>query len=145
MAECKPQPPPPKQLIEVPYEIQDPISHDVMWDPVLLVESGHSYDRPSIQQWFQRGNRTCPRTNRKLKSLLIAVSGPPTRRFVACMRTTGTQEPSRHPHGSRRVPVSRTPLHSYMVGVVHACAGVCGHRAEGLRVQPQTSDAYTTV
>ena len=61
------------------------------------------------------------------------------------MRTTGTQEPSRHPHGSRRVPVSRTPLHSYMVGVVHACAGVCGHRAEGLRVQPQTSDAYTTV
>ena len=62
-------------MIEVPSEIQDPITHDVMWDPVLLVETGHSYDRLSIQQWFQRGNRTCPKTNRRLKSLLVAV-GP---------------------------------------------------------------------
>ena len=28
---------------------------------------------------------------------------------------------------------------------MRACACACGHRAEGLRVQPQTSDAYTTV
>ena len=74
--EVQESPPSSIRLLEVPSEIQDPISHDVMWDPVLLVETGHSYDRSSIQQWFQRGNRTCPKTNRKLKSLLIAVSDP---------------------------------------------------------------------
>ncbi|GAX82716.1 hypothetical protein CEUSTIGMA_g10142.t1 [Chlamydomonas eustigma] len=62
------------KLIEVPYEIQDPITHEPMFDPVLLVETGHSYNRASIQQWFQRGNRTCPKTNRKLKSLLVATN-----------------------------------------------------------------------
>ncbi len=68
------QPKPPLKLLEVPYEIQDPISHDVMWDPVLLVETGHSYDRSSIEQWFKRGNRTCPKTNRHLRSLMVSVS-----------------------------------------------------------------------
>ena len=66
----------PVKLVDVPYDFQDPITHELMWDPVLLVETGHSYNRPSIQQWFQRGNRTCPKTNRKLKSLLVAVRQP---------------------------------------------------------------------
>ncbi|KAG1667950.1 hypothetical protein FOA52_008322 [Chlamydomonas sp. UWO 241] len=45
-----------------------------MADPVLLVETGQSYDRASICSWLQKGNRTCPKTNRTLKSLLIATN-----------------------------------------------------------------------
>ncbi|KAG1659118.1 hypothetical protein FOA52_015911 [Chlamydomonas sp. UWO 241] len=61
-------------LETVPNDYCCPVSHDIMWDPVLLVETGHTYNRHSLQTWFQRGNRTCPKTNRRLKSLLVATN-----------------------------------------------------------------------
>ncbi|KAL9644930.1 hypothetical protein ABK040_004424 [Willaertia magna] len=42
-----------------------PISLNIMKDPVLLIETGHTYDRESIEQWFQTNN-TCPLTGKKL-------------------------------------------------------------------------------
>eukprot|EP00955_Chlamydomonas_euryale_P025116 264456-Chlamydomonas_euryale.AAC.5 len=56
-----------------PADFLCPIGMSLMSDPVLLVETGHSYDRQAICAWLQRGNRTCPKTNRRLKSLLVAV------------------------------------------------------------------------
>ena len=43
-----------------------PISQMTMKDPVML-ETGHSYDRKSIQQWFSSGKNTDPVTNLSLK------------------------------------------------------------------------------
>eukprot|EP00245_Coleochaete_scutata_P000824 TRINITY_DN1098_c0_g1_i1.p1 TRINITY_DN1098_c0_g1~~TRINITY_DN1098_c0_g1_i1.p1 ORF type:complete len:383 (-),score=62.25 TRINITY_DN1098_c0_g1_i1:494-1642(-) len=43
-----------------------PITYQVMNDPVLVLESGHTYERMAIQRWFGAGNRTDPKTNQKL-------------------------------------------------------------------------------
>jgi hypothetical protein len=59
-----------------PADYIDSITHELMADPVLLVETGMSYDRASICSWLQKGNHTCPKTNRRLKSLLVAVKRP---------------------------------------------------------------------
>jgi hypothetical protein len=86
--------------VEVPYDFQDPITHELMTDPVLLVETGHTYNRLSIQQWFQKGNRTCPKTNRKLKSLLVAVRLPCV--LTASRGQRGRTRAERHGGGARR-------------------------------------------
>ena len=46
----------------VPGMFLCPVSRELMSDPVVLVETGQIYDRPSIQEWFRMGNNTCPLT-----------------------------------------------------------------------------------
>ncbi|KAJ3708450.1 hypothetical protein LUZ61_012155 [Rhynchospora tenuis] len=48
--------------VELPDDFRCPISLEVMTDPVILT-SGHTFDRASIQRWLDSGNRTCPVTN----------------------------------------------------------------------------------
>uniref|UniRef100_A0A6C0E6Q6 U-box domain-containing protein n=1 Tax=viral metagenome TaxID=1070528 RepID=A0A6C0E6Q6_9ZZZZ len=44
-----------------------PISYEVMKDPVICSD-GHSYERSAIQEWFDRGNNTSPKTNVRLSN-----------------------------------------------------------------------------
>ncbi|OIV91619.1 hypothetical protein TanjilG_09031 [Lupinus angustifolius] len=46
---------------EVPEHLKCPISLEIMSDPVIL-SSGHTFDRSSIQRWFDSGHFTCPIT-----------------------------------------------------------------------------------
>ncbi|KAJ3679416.1 hypothetical protein LUZ60_017427 [Juncus effusus] len=50
------------ELHHLPDDYRCPISLEVMSDPVIL-PSGHTFDRASIQRWLATGNRTCPVTN----------------------------------------------------------------------------------
>lgn len=52
---------------EIPDAFLDPVTHEVMRDPVTL-DDGHSYERVSIQEWFGRGKRTSPITNLTVNS-----------------------------------------------------------------------------
>lgn len=63
-----------------PADFRCPISLDLMRDPVV-VQTGQTYDRGSINLWFESGHNTCPKTsqtlshtdlipNRALKSLI---------------------------------------------------------------------------
>ncbi|KAK2436998.1 U-box domain-containing protein [Trifolium repens] len=45
----------------LPEHFKCPISLEIMSDPVIL-SSGHTFDRPSIQRWLDDGHRTCPIT-----------------------------------------------------------------------------------
>eukprot|EP00210_Caulerpa_lentillifera_P005611 g5367.t1 len=45
-----------------------PISGEIMSDPVLLRETGMTYDRSSIEEWFKRGNDRDPLTNVRVES-----------------------------------------------------------------------------
>ncbi|XP_077254019.1 plant U-box 8 [Tasmannia lanceolata] len=45
----------------LPDDFKCPISLEIMSDPVIL-SSGHTFDRVSIQRWLDSGNRTCPIT-----------------------------------------------------------------------------------
>eukprot|EP00252_Welwitschia_mirabilis_P017958 TRINITY_DN4008_c0_g2_i1.p1 TRINITY_DN4008_c0_g2~~TRINITY_DN4008_c0_g2_i1.p1 ORF type:complete len:395 (+),score=51.15 TRINITY_DN4008_c0_g2_i1:172-1356(+) len=44
-----------------PDDFRCPISLELMSDPVILC-TGQTYDRSSIQQWLESGKRTCPNT-----------------------------------------------------------------------------------
>lgn len=44
---------------ELPDDFKCPISLEIMSDPVIL-SSGHTFDRASIQRWLDAGHRTCP-------------------------------------------------------------------------------------
>eukprot|EP00252_Welwitschia_mirabilis_P017959 TRINITY_DN4008_c0_g4_i1.p1 TRINITY_DN4008_c0_g4~~TRINITY_DN4008_c0_g4_i1.p1 ORF type:complete len:399 (+),score=55.69 TRINITY_DN4008_c0_g4_i1:164-1360(+) len=44
-----------------PEDFRCPISLELMSDPVILC-TGQTYDRSSIQQWLESGKRTCPNT-----------------------------------------------------------------------------------
>ncbi|KAG8385672.1 hypothetical protein BUALT_Bualt03G0069500 [Buddleja alternifolia] len=45
----------------LPDDFKCPISLEIMSDPVIL-SSGHTFDRASIQRWLDAGHRTCPIT-----------------------------------------------------------------------------------
>ncbi|PKI72939.1 hypothetical protein CRG98_006639 [Punica granatum] len=46
---------------QLPDDFRCPISLEIMTDPVIL-SSGHTFDRASIQRWLDSGHRTCPIT-----------------------------------------------------------------------------------
>ena len=43
-----------------------PITQDVMEDPVLVAQTGNTYERRAVEEWFARSN-TDPLTNEKLE------------------------------------------------------------------------------
>ena len=51
----------------IPREYLCPISYNIMSDPVLTVD-GYTYERSSIQRWFNSGKNTSPLTNEPLSS-----------------------------------------------------------------------------
>jgi hypothetical protein len=53
--------------IDVPSSFLCPITHDIMRDPYIVAETGHSYDRTSIVNWLV-SNMTDPKTNQVLNS-----------------------------------------------------------------------------
>jgi hypothetical protein len=57
-------------VVRIPDEYCCPISLEVMRDPVIASD-GHTYERVSIQDWFDRGNRTSPRTGLGLKNIEV--------------------------------------------------------------------------
>ncbi|KAH7295445.1 hypothetical protein KP509_27G047700 [Ceratopteris richardii] len=48
-----------------PEDFRCPISLELMGDPVILA-TGQTYDRASIQRWLDAGHRTCPKTKQVL-------------------------------------------------------------------------------
>ena len=49
-----------------------PITCEIMKDPVLCVEDGHTYERVAVEQWFATGARTSPATSQHLESTALA-------------------------------------------------------------------------
>uniref|UniRef100_A0A7N0UH97 RING-type E3 ubiquitin transferase n=1 Tax=Kalanchoe fedtschenkoi TaxID=63787 RepID=A0A7N0UH97_KALFE len=54
----------------VPDEFKCPLSTEIMKDPVV-VSTGQTYDRASIQNWLKAGHRTCPRTQQVLSHAFL--------------------------------------------------------------------------
>ncbi|OVA00605.1 Armadillo [Macleaya cordata] len=67
---------PPKTLekcpsLAIPHEFLCPITLEIMTDPVIIA-SGQTYERESIQKWFESNHRTCPATRQNLAHLSVA-------------------------------------------------------------------------
>lgn len=57
--------------LAIPNEFLCPITLEIMTDPVI-VASGQTYERESIQKWFESNHRTCPATRQNLTHLSLA-------------------------------------------------------------------------
>ncbi|KAH7574784.1 hypothetical protein JRO89_XS02G0003900 [Xanthoceras sorbifolium] len=55
----------------VPHEFLCPISLEIMTDPVI-VATGQTYERESIEKWLNSNHRTCPKTRQTLDHLSLA-------------------------------------------------------------------------
>ncbi|KAL6873958.1 hypothetical protein ACP4OV_014040 [Aristida adscensionis] len=55
----------------IPNDFLCPISLEIMTDPVIIA-SGRTYERRSIQKWLDAGQRTCPKTQQPLSHLSLA-------------------------------------------------------------------------
>lgn len=53
----------------IPDDFRCPISLELMKDPVI-VSSGQTYERVSIQKWINAGHKTCPKTQQLLSKTL---------------------------------------------------------------------------
>ncbi|KAF8072501.1 SPL11 [Scenedesmus sp. PABB004] len=56
----------------VPEEYRDPITFELMAEPVILVATGMVYDRASLARWFAAGHHRCPRTNVEVVDAQVA-------------------------------------------------------------------------
>ncbi|KAL6856833.1 hypothetical protein ACP4OV_018215 [Aristida adscensionis] len=67
-----------------PDDFRCPISLELMTDPVIL-PSGHTFDRRSIQRWLDGGHLTCPVTNLPLPPSPPLIPNHALRRLIAAL------------------------------------------------------------
>jgi hypothetical protein len=54
-----------------PAELCCPITDEVFKEPVILVETGQTYERTAIEHWFARGRTTDPLTGKELSNTQV--------------------------------------------------------------------------
>ncbi|CAI9755271.1 unnamed protein product [Fraxinus pennsylvanica] len=96
--------------LKIPDHFRCPISLDLMKDPVTL-SSGMTYDRESIEAWFEAGNSTCPVTNRVLRNL-----EPIPNHAIRIMIQDWCVE--KRSYGVERIPTPRIPITSVEVSEI---------------------------
>ncbi|EIE23667.1 U-box-domain-containing protein [Coccomyxa subellipsoidea C-169] len=72
-----------------PAEFICPISLDMMTEPVILAETGMTYERAAIRKWFFMGGDTCPLTGVRLSTTKVMAHKHLQRRIEKWVRTRG--------------------------------------------------------
>ena len=75
-----------------PDDFLCPITLEVMTDPVIL-PSGHTFERRSIQQWLDGGHLTCPVTNLPLPPCPPLIPNHALRRLIAAVSPSAAAAP----------------------------------------------------
>jgi len=65
----------------IPKDFICPITGRLFQDPVTL-ESGQTYERTAIKEWFDQGNKTCPVTKRILDSVALPLTNFVLKRVI---------------------------------------------------------------
>ncbi|PKA63690.1 U-box domain-containing protein 8 [Apostasia shenzhenica] len=82
--------------VQYPDDFRCPISLEVMSDPVI-VASGHTFDRASIQRWLDSGHRTCPVTKLPLPPHSPLIPNHALRSLIANFSLGGAAKKSNNP------------------------------------------------
>eukprot|EP00268_Persea_americana_P038728 TRINITY_DN3833_c0_g1_i1.p1 TRINITY_DN3833_c0_g1~~TRINITY_DN3833_c0_g1_i1.p1 ORF type:complete len:700 (-),score=125.22 TRINITY_DN3833_c0_g1_i1:409-2508(-) len=92
-----------------PEDFRCPISLELMTDPVIIT-TGQTYDRSSIQKWLKAGNLSCPKTGEKLKSTELIPNLALQNLIQQFLRNSGVtiSEPGSRSHDLRRTHVTRS-------------------------------------
>lgn len=92
----------PNVEVVVPNHFRCPISLDLMKDPVTLC-TGITYDRESVERWFDEGNYTCPVTNQVVRNFDMI----PNHSLRMMIQDWCVENKK---HGVERIPTPRTPI-----------------------------------
>lgn len=93
--------------VQIPYHFRCPISLELMRDPVI-VGTGQTYDRLSIESWVATGNTTCPVTRLPLTDFTL-IPNHTLRRLIQewCVANRS--------FGVERIPTPKQPADPVMV------------------------------
>ncbi|KAK1303671.1 U-box domain-containing protein 8 [Acorus calamus] len=135
------------EIQQYPDDFRCPISMEVMSDPVIL-SSGHTFDRTSIQRWLDSGNRTCPVTNlplpphpslipnHALRSLISNFTPTPPSNSIPCplsfLKTLTSKSPSSKLESLAQIPRISRHLPSFRRQLIES-----GAASAVLRLVPQ--------
>ncbi|XLU49231.1 hypothetical protein S245_044045 [Arachis hypogaea] len=75
-------PPPGTAKNTPPKDFVCPITSNIFDDPVTL-ETGQTYERKAIEEWFKTGNSTCPITRQKLQNTQLPKTNYVLKRLIA--------------------------------------------------------------
>lgn len=67
--------------MSIPQEFICPLSAQFFEDPVTL-ETGHTFEKAAIEEWFGKGNKTCPLTGKTLEHQAVPVTNFILKRVV---------------------------------------------------------------
>ncbi|KAL6546696.1 hypothetical protein OROMI_022417 [Orobanche minor] len=81
---------------QLPVDFKCPISLEIMTDPVIL-SSGHTFDRASIQRWLDDGHRTCPVTKLPLPEPPTLIPNHALRSLISNYALVSFPKPQSHP------------------------------------------------
>ncbi|XP_057762488.1 U-box domain-containing protein 21-like [Arachis stenosperma] len=92
----------PSMELVIPNHFRCPISLDLMKDPVTL-STGITYDRESVERWFDDGNFKCPVTSQIVKNFDM-IPNHSLRMMIQDWCVENRQ------HGVERIPTPRIPI-----------------------------------
>ncbi|XP_071698361.1 U-box domain-containing protein 8 [Rutidosis leptorrhynchoides] len=78
-----------------PDDFKCPISLEIMSDPVIL-SSGHTFDRSSIQRWLDAGHRTCPITKLPLSDSPSLIPNHTLRSLISSYTALNLTKPNQN-------------------------------------------------
>ena len=99
---------------QIPDDFKCPISLEIMSDPVIL-SSGHTFDRWSIQRWLDSGHRTCPITKLPLPEHPSLIPNHALRSLISNYTLVSPRKPQPHPDPQTLIATltsPSSPLHS---------------------------------
>ncbi|KAK1417503.1 hypothetical protein QVD17_26632 [Tagetes erecta] len=93
--------------VQIPYHFRCPVSLELMTDPVIVV-TGQTYDRSSIESWIATGNTTCPVTRLPLADFTL-IPNHTLRRLIQnwCVANRS--------YGVERIPTPKQPADPVIV------------------------------
>ncbi|KAL9330155.1 hypothetical protein ACSQ67_005158 [Phaseolus vulgaris] len=93
-----------------PKDFVCPITSHIFDDPVTL-ETGQTYERKAIEEWFNRGNSTCPITRQKLQNIQLPKTNYVLKRLIASWKDRNphlVQPPYESPYEDAEAAVQST-------------------------------------
>ena len=111
--------------IAIPSHYMCPISLDLMKDPVIL-STGITYDRESIEKWIDGGNFSCPVTKQDL-TVFDLIPNHALRRLIQdwCVANRS--------YGIERIPTPRIPVSPYEVKEIRSRISIATQRSDSKR------------
>ncbi|KAA8519929.1 hypothetical protein F0562_014161 [Nyssa sinensis] len=93
---------------QYPDDFKCPISLEIMTDPVIL-SSGHTFDRSSIQRWIDSGHRTCPITKLPLSEPPSLIPNHALRSLISNYTLVSLPKPQSHPEPQTLISTLTAP------------------------------------